>query len=481
MKRQESTPLFTALQEVRNRHLIPYDVPGHKQGRGNSDLVEYFGKTLLECDVNSMKPLDYISNPTGVIRESEELMAEAFGANYAYFLVNGTSFGVQAMIMSTCSPGDKIIIPRNVHKSAINGLILSGAIPIYVQPCVDEKLGIANGISFENVKECIDKHPSAKAVFIINPTYYGMVSDLKRIVDYAHQQGMAVIVDEAHGSHLSFHNELPLSAMEVGADMSAVSLHKTGGSLTQSSALLLNEGLISNERVKTILNLTQTTSASYILMVSLDVARKNLVLYGKQRMEELIDLSMYARTKINAIGGYYALDEKLIGKNGIYAMDVTKLGIKVSGIGLTGLHVYDLLRDEYNIQVEFGDTHNILAILSLGDYKDHIDELIKALIDIKKRYACDHIIGTKINLINPKVVVSPRNAFYSYTEAVPIEKAVGKISGESVMTYPPGIPIVSPGERIEREMVEYLQFLKKEKTLITGLADPNIEYINILA
>ncbi|WP_105619632.1 aminotransferase class I/II-fold pyridoxal phosphate-dependent enzyme [Vallitalea okinawensis] len=481
MNRQESTPLFTALQEVRNSHLIPYDVPGHKQGRGNQELVEYFGKALLECDVNSMKPLDYISNPTGVIKEAEELMAEAFGADYAYFLVNGTSFGVQAMIMSTCSPGDKIIIPRNVHKSAINGLILSGAIPIYVQPCVDEKLGIANGVSFENVKDCIDKHPSAKAVFIINPTYYGMVSDLKRIVDYAHKKGIAVIVDEAHGSHLGFHDKLPLSAMEVGADMSAVSLHKTGGSLTQSSALLLKEGLITHDQVKTMLNLTQTTSASYILMASLDVARKNLILQGKQRMVELIELSQYARKKINAIGGYYALDEKLIGKNGVHGMDMTKLGIKVSGIGLTGLHVYDLLRDEYNIQVEFGDTHNILAILSLGDYEDHIEELIKALKDIKKRYASDHIIGTKINLINPKVVVSPRNAFYSHTVAVPIENAVGKISGESVMTYPPGIPIVSPGERIELEMVEYLQFLKKEKTLITGLADPNIEYINILA
>lgn len=480
MNKQNKTPLFTALQEVKDKQIIPFDVPGHKQGRGNPDMLQYFGETLMACDVNSMKPLDYLSNPTGVIKEAEDLMADAFGADYAYFLVNGTSFGVQAMIMSACSPGDEVILPRNVHKSAINGLILSGALPVYVQPEVREDLGMACGMSFEVIQEAIDSHPRAKAVFIINPTYYGMVSDLAKITAYAHEKNMAVIVDEAHGTHFGFNNNLPKSAMEVGADMAAVSLHKTGGSLTQSSALLLRKGLIDEERVRSMLSLTQTTSASYILMSSLDVARKNLSVHGEERMNELLELSAYARERVNSIGGYYAFGHDLVGNRGIYDFDATKLGIKVSNLGLTGLHVYDLLRDIYNIQVEFGDTYNILAIISLGDYRVQVDALIDALIQIKENYSTSENVEEDVTLINPKVILSPREAFYANKRVIPIKEAVGKISGESIMTYPPGIPIVSPGEQITEQMVRYLQFLKNEKTLITGLLDPEVNNIHII-
>lgn len=479
-KNHEKLPLFTALQAVRDKKIIPFDVPGHKQGKGAKELKEYFGKTLLECDVNSMKPLDYLNNPTGVIKEAEDLLADAYGADHGYLLVNGTSSGVQAMVMAACSPGDEIIIPRNVHKSATNALILSGAIPVYIQPEMEDNLGIANGIGVEQVRAAIQDHPKAKAIFVINPTYYGTTSPLNEITALAHEHGLAVLVDEAHGAHFPFHKELPMSAMEAGADISAISLHKTGGSLSQSSGLLLKSSLIDADKVKAVLGLCQTTSASYILMSSIDVARRNLALHGEIMLEKVLDLTRYARTEINKIDGLYAFGCERIASDGVFGFDETKLGIKVSGIGLTGLYVYDVLRDEYNIQMEFGDIHNILAIISLGDTKEALNELIYALKDIKKKYGTVRQINSEVNLINPEVVVSPRDAFYSPKKVLPLKKSIGEIAGESVMTYPPGIPIVTPGERISQSMVEYIELLKDENTLLTGPADPHIDYIKVL-
>lgn len=480
MPDQYQTPLFSALKAYRERRVIPFDVPGHKHGNGIPELRDFLGETTLQVDVNSMKPLDNIGNPTGVIREAEELMAQAYGADAAFFLVNGTTFGVQAMVMAACQPGDKIILPRNVHESAIHALILSGAIPVYMQPEILPRLGIAGGIPYETFEQTVKKHPDAKAVFLINPTYYGITSDLPRIIELAHKHNMTVLVDEAHGAHFHFHPELPPSAIPLGADISAVSLHKTGGALTQSSVLLLNERVYRREHIKTILNLTQTTSASYLLMSSLDVARKMLATEGKARISHILDLARYARNALNHTDGLYAFGSELINGKGVVGFDETKLGVCVSGIGLTGHQVYDLLRDEYNIQIEFGDVHNILAILSVGDTKENVDALIAALKDIALRHATGKCVETTINLTNPEVIVSPRDAFYSGKKRIPLVMAEGEISGESIMAYPPGIPIVSPGERIDRSIIEHILFLKRQKTVITGVEDAMADEINVL-
>ena len=283
----EILPLIEAMMQYDQRDVVPFDVPGHKHGRGTKELVDFFGEKVMRIDVNSMKCLDNIGNPVGVIKEAQQLMADAYDADHAFFLTNGTSSGVQAMIMSACQAGDKVILPRNAHKSAINALILGGITPVYVQPEMNTRLGIAMGVTVEKIKEAIALHPDAKAVFLINPTYYGAASALKEITELCHKHDMAVLVDEAHGAHLHFHDELPMSAMEAGADMSAVSLHKTGGSLTQSSALLLKGDIIDKDRVKTILNLTTSTSASYLLMASLDGARKILATRGEKMLQIL--------------------------------------------------------------------------------------------------------------------------------------------------------------------------------------------------
>ncbi|SHH97307.1 aminotransferase class I/II-fold pyridoxal phosphate-dependent enzyme [Clostridium grantii] len=478
---QNSTPLFTALKNYNKLKVLPFDVPGHKRGKGIPEFSEFLGKKVLEVDVNSMKELDNIGNPIGVIKEAEQLLAEAYSADHGFFLVNGTTSGVQCMIMSVCHPGDKIIMPRNAHKSATNGLILSGALPVYIQPETSKKLGIAMGITLESVKKAVELNHDVKAIFIINPTYYGAVSELKAIIDFAHEREIRVLVDEAHGAHFNFHPEFPSEAMTLGADMAAVSLHKTGGSLTQSSALLLNEGLVDRHKVKTILNLTQSTSASYLLMSSLDVARKNLAINGEEIFSELLIHLREAREEINKTKGLYAFGKELIGTPGVYDFDETKLGINVAGIGLTGFEVYDILREEYEIQVELADVYNIMAIVSIGDSKYSINTLVEALKDISKKYDKGNPLEYGgHSLKNPDIVVSPRNAFYARKKSVLLEEADGQISGESIMAYPPGIPIVTPGERITRDMIDYINFLKDQHSMLTDIEDSKANYIKVL-
>lgn len=480
-KEQNRAPLFEALKDYHSRNVIPFDVPGHKHGVGLPELAGYVGKKVLEIDVNSMECLDNINNPIGVIKEAEELAARAYGAEKAFFLVNGTTSGVQAMIMAACRPGEKIILPRNAHKSAIAGMILSGAVPIYIQPEINEELGIAMGMTVESVLRTMEEHPDAKAVFVIHPTYYGAVSDLAAIVEAAHGYGMAVLADEAHGAHFNFHPDLPVSAMELGADASASSTHKTGGSLTQSSLLLMRSGILDPSYMKTTLNLTQTTSASYLLMTSIDIARKQLATRGKDILGRLLEIVRDAKAQLNEIDGLYAFGSELVGSPGVFDFDDTKLGVNVRELGLSGYDAEKLLRKEYNIQVELADMYNILAITAVGDTEESIGALVAAIKGLAKHHRNGDVREiTRGMLTNPEIVVSPRDAYYSSKKPVKLEESIGCVSGESIMAYPPGIPLVTPGEMITREIVEYAKLLKAEKCMLQGTQDPYVDTILVL-
>lgn len=476
---QNQAPIYEALVKLRKKRIVSFDVPGHKRGRGNPELVELLGEKCVGIDVNSMKPLDNLGHPISIIRDAEELAADAFGASHAFLMIGGTTSSVQTMILATCKAGDKIILPRNVHKSAINALVLCGAIPIYIEMSVDPKIGIALGLENDRVAQAIKDHSDAKAILINNPTYYGICSDLKGLTEMAHEAGMMVLVDEAHGAHLHFTDKLPISAMDAGADMAAVSMHKSGGSLTQSSILLIGEQM-NSEYVRQIINLTQSTSASYLLMASLDISRRNLALRGKESFEEVIELSEYARREINAIGGYYAYSKELIDGVSVCDFDVTKLSVYTQGIGLTGIEVYDLLRDEYDIQIEFGDIGNILAYISIGDRIQDIERLVGALADIKRLYSRDGKDLIAGEYIQPELVLSPQEAFYSERKSLTLDESVGQVCGEFVMCYPPGIPILAPGERITREIVDYIQFAKERGCSLQGTEDPEVNHINVI-
>lgn len=477
--RQGKAPIYEALQNYKSARVVPFDVPGHKQGRGNPELVKFLGEKCLSVDVNSMKPLDNLVHPVSVIREAEELAAEAFGAEHVFFMVNGTTAAVQAMIMSVCKQGDKIIMPRNVHRSAINALIISGAIPVYVNPGVNKQLGIPLGMSVAEVKKAIEENPDAKAIFINNPTYYGICSDLKAITDLAHAHNMYVLVDEAHGTHFYFGENMPVNAMAVGADMSAVSMHKTGGSLTQSSFLLKN-GSLNTGHVRQIINLTQTTSGSYLLLSSLDISRRNLALDGKEIFKKVLALSNYAREEINKIGGYYAFSSELINGDSVFNFDQTKLSIYTREIGLAGIEVYDILRDDYGIQIELGDIANILAIISVGDRELALERLVSSLSEIKRLYARDKAGMLDHEYINPDVVMTPQQAFYSSQCSLDLCESGGHICAEFVMSYPPGIPILAPGERITDEIIDYISYARAKGCFLTGTEDLSVKRIKVL-
>ncbi len=435
---QNRTPILEALNSVKSMRIVPFDVPGHKRGRGNPELAAFLGEKCMNVDVNSMKPLDNLCHPVSVIREAEELAAAAFGAAHAFFMVNGTTSACQAMIMTACKSGDEIILPRNVHISVINALILCGATPVYVNPRTDNRLGISLGMSCSDVEKAILEHGGAKAVLLNNPTYYGICSNVKRITDAAHARGMMVLADEAHGTHFYFGEDMPTSAMAAGADMASVSMHKSGGSLTQSS-LLLTGPRVNAHYVRQIVNLTQTTSGSYLLLSSLDISRKYLAQNGKEIFRRVGEMAQYARDEINRIGDYYAYSKELVNGDTIFNFDTTKLSVNTLGLGLAGIEVYDILRDEYDIQVEFGDIGNILAYISVGDTVKNIERLVSALSDIRRLYKKDRSGMLAYEYISPTVVVTPQNAFYADKKSVPLKDALGGICAENVMSYPPGI------------------------------------------
>lgn len=476
---QKSAPVYEALERLRKQRIVPFDVPGHKRGRGNPELVKLLGEQCVGIDVNSMKPLDNLCHPVSVIYQAEQLAADAFGAAHAFFMVGGTTSSVQSMILTACKAGDKIILPRNVHKSVINALVLCGAEPVYVNPDVDTHIGIALGMELKQLEKAIVENPGAAAVFVNNPTYYGICSDIRSIVRLAHEHNMLVLADEAHGTHLYFNENLPVSAMEAGADMAAVSMHKSGGSLTQSSLLLINN-TVSPRYVEQIINLTQTTSASYLLLSSLDISRRNLALRGHESFEKVTAMAEYAREEINSIGGYYAYGKDLVNGSSIFDFDVTKLSVYTRDIGLTGIEVYDLLRDEYDIQIEFGDIGNILAYISIGDRIQHIERLVGALEDIKRLYSrkVSHLHNAEY--IAPTVVATPQKAFYSEKESLPVHETAGRICGEFVMCYPPGIPILAPGEMVTAEIVDYMLYAKEKGCSIQGPEDCELNYLNVL-
>ena len=476
---QSRMPIYEALQQMKQDRLVPFDVPGHKHGKGNPELTDFLGQKCMSVDVNSMKPLDNLCHPVSVIKEAEELAADAFNAAHAFFMVGGTTSSVQSMIMASVKAGEKIILPRNVHRSAINAMILTGAIPVYVNPEVDKRLGISLGMSVKQVEQAIIDNPDAKAILINNPTYYGICSNIKAIVELAHEHGMLALVDEAHGTHFYFSDELPMSAMEAGADMASVSMHKSGGSLTQSSFLLLGPN-VNADYVRQVINLTQTTSGSYLLMVSLDMSRKNLALNGKETFSKVRRLAHYAREEINQIGDYYAYCRELINGDSVYDFDVTKLSIFTLDVGLAGIEVYDLLRDEYGIQIEFGDIGNVLAYISVGDSEANIERLVGALSEIRRRFKKDRAGMLDHEYINPEVIVSPQVAFYGDKESLPLKESANRVCSEFVMCYPPGIPILAPGEKITPEILDYIEYAKEKGCFMTGPEDMEINNLNVL-
>jgi len=480
------TPLFSGVVEHAKRNPIQFHIPGHKKGVGmNPEFRNFIGENALSIDLINIGPLDDLHHPKGIIKEAQTLAADAFGADHTFFNVQGTSGAIMTMIMSVCNPGDKIIIPRNVHKSISSAIIFSGAIPVFIHPVMDKKLGISHGITTSSVKTALEQHPDAKAVLVINPTYFGVACNLKEIVEVAHSFEVPVLVDEAHGVHIHFHEELPMSAMEAGADMAATSVHKLGGSMTQSSVLNVKGSLVSPKRVQAVISMLTTTSTSYLLLSSLDAARKQLALHGKEMIDFAIRLANKAREAINQIPGLYCMGEEILDteEESTYDFDPTKLLIHVRDLGLTGFEVENWLRDEANIEVEMSDLYNILCIVTPGDTEQTVQALVDALKLLEKK-SKDMDTATEqvpIELPNiPVLAMSPREAFYSETELVPFDQSAGRTIAEFIMVYPPGIPILLPGEIITEDNLTYIRHNMEVGLPVQGPEDYDFTYIRVI-
>ncbi|UJF35221.1 aminotransferase class I/II-fold pyridoxal phosphate-dependent enzyme [Paenibacillus hexagrammi] len=480
---QNRTPLFSALLQHAEKNPIQFHIPGHKKGVGmDPEFRSFIGDNALSIDLINIAPLDDLHQPMGVIEEAQKLAAQAYGADHTFFSVQGTSGAIMTMIMTVCSEGDKIIIPRNVHKSVLAAIIFVGAKPVFLKPVRDKNLGIDHGVSSRSVRRALEKHPDAKAVLVINPTYYGVCTNLKEIVDIVHEYNIPVLVDEAHGVLIHFHEKLPVSAMQAGADMAATSVHKLGGSMTQSSVLNVQGNRVNPKRIQTIISMLTTTSTSYILLGSLDTARRHLALNGHAMAERSLELAQYARKSINEIPGLYCFGEEILGDEATFNYDPTKITVHVRKLGVTGFEVENWLRDNYNIEVEMSDMYNILCLVTPGDTQENIDILLEALRKLAEvHHGADtiHDVVIKIPAI-PQLTLTPRDAFYGETETLPFKDAADRIIAEFIYVYPPGIPILLPGEVITQELIDYIVEHVEVGLPVKGPEDRSVQNVKVI-
>lgn len=466
-----SAPLYEALLKYVEDGTLPYHMPGHKEGR---IISRKYIENLAKIDLTEVPGTDNLHDPQGPILEAEKLAAKAFGAKMSFFLVNGTTCGIYAAMSAVLNEGDAVIIQRNSHKSVYNGLILTGATPIYLTPLIDYEDGIAMGVSIDELEGLLKGNKDIKAVLITYPNYYGFCIDIKRIVDLVHKYNKILIVDEAHGAHFAFSDKLPLPASKAGADIVVESIHKTLPAFTQSSILHVNTDRVDVDRLKFYLSLYQSTSPSYILMTSIDLARDFMEREGKDRLEECVNLSIDARNKLNAIEGVKCIGDDIVGKYGINDYDTTKLTISIKGLGISGSEAERILRENFNIQMEMSDLYNILAIMTVADGEKEFGELVKSVEGLLK-----YKKNQEIRLIDyypdvPEMKMKPSEAVKKPYTLLKIDDAVDSVSLDYVIPYPPGVPLICPGEIIKKDMVQYIKLLYNIGIKIVGIDNLNI-------
>jgi arginine/lysine/ornithine decarboxylase len=483
-ERQFRTPLFDALVALAEARKVSFHTPGHKSGKGISTRFRKFvGSKIFTIDLTTLDEVDCLQKPVGVIREAQELAAEAHGADRSFFLVNGTTVGNHAMILSTVRPGEEVLVARNAHKSILAGIILSGATPRFFLPSFDPNWGIAINAGAAVAEAAMRAHAQARVVALTSPNYYGIAADLPTIVAAGRRHGKVLIVDEAHGPHLHFHPGLPPSAVDAGADLTVQSTHKIVGGMTQASMLHVRGTAVDAGRVAGILQMLQSTSPSYILMASLDLARMQMATEGRKLLGRAIELAEEARARINRIAGLRCLDSQQVKEWGDLTLDATKLTISVKELGLTGYAASQILNTEFDIQVEMADLFNLLVIVSIGDRRDDLDRLVQALEALAHRAHGPAFIP-EILPIPPihenRLACSPREAYFGDYAYLPLARAAGRVTCDIVTIYPPGIPILVPGEEISPAAVEYLQFLGRHGARIDGvieLPEPGIRVL----
>jgi len=478
--RQFHAPLFEALKRYAEEDKVPFHTPGHKQGKGIHRLFkEFIGQNLFKIDLTVLEETDCLFHPTGILREAQDLAAEAFGADKTYFLLNGSSGGNHAMLLTVCNPGDRVIVGRNAHKSILGGMILTGIIPIYVMPEVSEELGLIKNVTTAAIEATLKENPNAKAVMVVSPTYYGISADLKAIAEISHRYGKILLVDGAHGPHFHFHPDLPIAAVDAGADCSVESIHKILSGMTQASMLHVKGNRVDIRDLESVLFVIQSTSPSYILMASLDVARMQMATEGDKLLGRAIELSQQAREGINKIDGLYSFGRREIRP---FDLDLTKVTVNLKGLSLNGYEASQILNHEYNIQPEMADLEKLLFLITIADGEEDIQRLIKAFQKLAHQYRVikNVTLRPRFPELSFQMAMSPREAFFAKQKTVTFKEAIGEVSTELFTIYPPGLPVIVPGEIITEEAYAYLREMAALGAIIDGPADRQMEYIRIV-
>ena len=485
--KQERAPLYEAVVSYVRKHKVSFHTPGHKHGQAIPAAFRHFvGETVFDMDLTLLAEVDSLHEPQTVIRDAQQLAAEAYGADASFFLVNGSTVGNQTMILSTCQPGDLVLIPRNAHQSVLAGVLLAGCEPIFMKPEINKDLGLYTNVTVGTVEAALKRWPKVKAVLITSPTYHGIAADTARLAELVHEHGIPLLIDEAHGPHLKFHDELPLSAMEAGADMAVQSTHKILAGMTQSSLLHAKAGRIDLGRVRKVLKLLTTTSPSYILMSSIDMARRQMAMDGVKLIGRALKLARKAREEVNKIEGFRCFGRESMGSGGVYDLDETKLTIAVHGMNATGYEVAHRLNKGHGIQVEYADLFSVFLIVSFGNTELEINRLIRALRSISLWAKARRVkkrrkpVRWELPGFSARPAVNPRYAFFAPKETVALEKAVGRVSAETISPYPPGIPLVVPGERLDMEAVRAIRALQAAGCRIQGPADASLETLQVV-
>jgi lysine decarboxylase len=491
---QTRTPYFDVLLDYVDSGVIPFHTPGHMQGKGmDRSLRDFLGDNVLAIDLTQIRGLDDLLQPTEAIAEAQALAAEAYAADHTFFLINGSTSGNQIMMMAALNPGEKMALPRNSHKSAMGGLIMSGVQPVWMQPEVDDALHMDHTVTPETVRQTMDAHPDLKAVYIVTPTYYGVAADIEAISDVVHERNLPLLVDEAWGPHFHFHPALPIDAIEAGADLVINSTHKMLGSMSQTAMLHAKGKRVKIDRLKGVVKLFLSTSPNLVLIASLDVARKQMALEGAALLSRTIELAETTRRQLNAIPGVYCFGEELKGKPGVFDLDPTKITITVKNLGYTGYEAEEILRRRYNVQCELADLFNTLALFTIGTTPEAAERLVHGVTELAREdrpidvFSPSGVLQRRLKTGTyalpkiPPIRMNPRDAFLAKTESVRFKSSVGRICAEVITPYPPGIPVISPGEEITKEIVEYLDLELRAGVRMQGPYDAQLRTIRVVS
>ncbi|CAN5687111.1 aminotransferase class I/II-fold pyridoxal phosphate-dependent enzyme [soil metagenome] len=479
----DRAPILEGIQWFVERDFAPFATPGHKRGRGvEPGILKLFGERLFEVDIPLGGGIDDTHFSQQTLVAAEKLGADAWGAERTFYLLNGSSAGNHAFLLGMCAPGDTVIVARDIHKSLLVALILTGVKPVWVAPRLHPELEFGLGVHPDDIAAALDEHPEAKLVVLVSPSYNGVSSDLEAIANEAHGRGVPVYVDEAWGPHFHFHPDLPKSAMASGIDGAVTSAHKILPSVNQAALLNIQGPFVDKARMKTAVAMVNTTSPSVIILGSIDAARRQMALHGQDLLSVAIELSDQLRSRLAAIPGVSVLTKEALG---VASYDLTKLVIDVHELGLTGYEVEEMMRQRFHLQPEMSDLMSIVCLISVADDQHSIDRLVDAFATMSsERHTRQHTtmrIRSAGLMIAPGIqALSPREAFFAKTRQIPLECAEGEISAELVIPYPPGIPVLAPGEIIQRSKLDYLREGAAHGMYLSGASDPEARTIRVV-